>query len=324
MSSTYSNPVYPNYMADPFVLLHDGRYYAYGTALERDGKQFPVLTSDDLVNWTYYDMALISIEGADQFWAPEVAYDAGTFYLYYSARGVDGSDHQLRVATSSSPHGPFTDSRKLLVPDQPFTIDAHPFRAPDGTWYLYYARDFLEPDDRHHVGTGIVVDRMLDMTTLAGDPRLVVRPHSEWQVFQRERPMYGSVTDWYTVEGAAVLSHAGRYYCFYSGGRWENENYGIAYVVADHPLGPYTYLPHPTALVKTVPNEVIGPGHHSFTTAPNDAMVYVYHAWDANMTTRLMRVDRFRWIGDEPHFDTPTVTPQPGFDSEGNSAQRSR
>ena len=29
---TYSNPVWSGYCADPFVLRHEGFYYAYGTA----------------------------------------------------------------------------------------------------------------------------------------------------------------------------------------------------------------------------------------------------------------------------------------------------
>ena len=28
---TFTNPVYPAYFADPFVLRHGDRYYAYGT-----------------------------------------------------------------------------------------------------------------------------------------------------------------------------------------------------------------------------------------------------------------------------------------------------
>ena len=55
--------------------------------------------------------------------------------------------------------------------------------------------------------------------------------------------MYGAVCDWHTVEGAAVLCHDGRYFCCYSGGAWERDNYGVSWVVADDPLGPYTCTP---------------------------------------------------------------------------------
>jgi GH43 family beta-xylosidase len=309
----YKNPVFDQYMADPFVLQHEGHYYAYGTgSLSPEGWPFPVLHSTDLATWQQRGWALVP-PGGDEFWAPEVAYDEGVFYMYYSARGIDGKDHQLRVATQTSPLGPFQDAGRVLVPDQPFTIDAHPFRDQDGQWYLFYSRDFLTLDDPYRVGTGIVVDRLLDMLTLAGEPRVVIRPHADWQLFKAQRSMYGAIYDWHTIEGPAVRLHNGRYYCFYSGGAWEHDNYGISYVVAEHVLGPYR-LPSEDhqVLLRSVLGHVIGPGHNSFTTSPNGDQEYiVYHAWDPDMTARRMCIDKLGWDNGIPVIHGPTWTPQP-------------
>jgi len=140
-------------------LRHAGLFYAYGTAPHGPQRQvFPVLTSPDLVRWEQRGWALTLPAGADDAWAPEVAFDGRQFHLYYSAHGIGGRDHQLRVATSPRPAGPFADCGAPLIPDDPFTIDAHPFQDADGAWYLFYARDFLEPDGAQRVGTGIVVN----------------------------------------------------------------------------------------------------------------------------------------------------------------------
>lgn len=311
MSHVYTNPVYKDYFADPFVLRHNGEYYAYGTApASPEGHAFPVLHSTDLVNWEFKGWSLVPSCGND-FWAPEVAYNDGKFYMYYSAHGVEGRDHQLRVAVSDTPTGPFIDSGRVLVPDQPFSIDAHPFQAADGDWYLFYSVDFLTLDGDYRIGTGIVVDRMVDMLTLAGTPQTVVRPHADWQLFKAQRPMYGNVYDWHTIEGAAMRYHNGRYFCFYSGGAWEHDNYGISYVVADHPMGPYTRPEHVDgALLRSVPGCVVGPGHNSFVEAPDGSEYVVYHAWDTAMTSRLMRIDRLSWDGDQPVMHGPTWTEQ--------------
>ncbi|MGZ9165080.1 MAG: glycoside hydrolase family 43 protein [Anaerolineales bacterium] len=313
MLTHYKNPVFDQYLADPFVLQHEGHYYAYGTGPRSpEGRAFPVLHSTDLVNWQSQGWSLIP-PGGDDFWAPEVAFYDGVFYMYYSAHGIDGKDHQLRVATQRNPLGPFRDAGRVLVPDQPFSIDAHPFQDQDGQWYLFYSQDFLTINDPYRVGTGIVVDRMLDMFTLAGEPRVVIRPHADWQLFKAQRSMYGAVYDWHTIEGAALRFHNDHYYCFYSGGAWEHDNYGISYVVADHVLGPYR-LPseNQPILLRSVPGHVIGPGHNSFTKSPNGEQEYVvYHAWDPGMTARRMCIDSLYWVDGIPVIHGPTWTPQP-------------
>jgi GH43 family beta-xylosidase len=314
MQRTYQNPVYPDTMADPFVLKHEGVYYAYGTAPGgADGRQIPVLRSRDLVEWEPLGHALLP-NGAEHYWAPEVAFHEGRFYMYYSSGSApEGTDQQLRVAVADHPAGPFVDTGGILVPDQPFSIDAHPYRHVDGQWYLFYCVDFLEEEGQYRVGTGIVVDRLLDMRTLAGAPRVVVRPHQDWHVFRKGRTMYGKVYDWHTVEGASVLVHDGRLYCFYSGGAWERENYGVSYVVAEHPLGPWQVPEggHEALLMRSRPGAVIGPGHNSFTTSPDGSQTWiVYHAWDVAQTTRRMCIDRLDWEGGRPVTAGPSSGPQ--------------
>ena len=311
---TYTNPVHGGYLGDPFVLKHNGEYYAYGTVPLRE-PAVPVLHSRDLVNWRQLGHALtLPGDAFEALWAPEVAYDNGTFYMYYSAGGEEGEGHQLRVALASHPAGPFEDSNRVLTPDDPFTIDAHPFRDDDGRWYLYYCRDFLEPDREGRVGTGIVVDRLVGMTRLAGERRTVVRPHADWQLYERQREWYGRVWDWYTVEGAFVRKHDGRYYCLYSGGAWREPNYGVSYVLADHPMGPFA--PEADAegpgILRTSPGQVVGPGHASVVLAPDNAHEYlVYHAWDPEHTSRRMRIDPLTWGEGGPGSSGPTLEPRP-------------
>ena len=312
MNDTYTNPVYPKYFADPFVLRHDGRYYAYGTGEPgaSGNRRFEVLQSPDLVNWTSLGGALEPLDdpNAQDYWAPEVAHADGKFYMYYSA-GTGDKGHQIRVAVSDHPAGPFRDQGAVLTGDDPFTIDASPFRDDDGQWYLYYARDFL---DGERVGTALSVDRLHDMTRLEGNPRTVLRATADWQIFKKNREMYGNTFDWYTLEGPFVLKRQGRYYLFYSGGAWEEPNYGVSYAVADHPLGPWTEPPFegPTIL-KSIPGKVVGPGHNSAVIGPDGRDYIVYHAWDAQRTARRMCVDVLEWTSEGPRTHGPTFTPQP-------------
>ncbi len=320
----YTNPVYYGYFADPFVWVHGGRYYAVGTGEAEAaghtggaGRVFPLLLSDNFADWRRADDALLRPDPAlgSSFWAPEVAHLAGNFYLYYSV-GHEDKNHQLRVAVSDRPDGPYRDTgAPLLDPRKhPFVIDPHPFRDDDGTWYLFYARDFLDTDGGARAGTALAADRLDGMARLAGEERVVLRAACDWQRFQAGRPMYGGVFDWHTLEGPCVRKHDGRYYCFFSGGRWETENYGVDYGIADRVIGPYAYPPtlEGPRVLRSVPGRALGPGHNSVVLGPDGRTEYfAYHAWDVQMRARRLFLDRLVWSADGPRCAGPTWDAQP-------------
>jgi GH43 family beta-xylosidase len=323
--TTYTNPVYRGYFADPFVWQYEGIYYAIGTGdTEAEGEVdlvdeqriFPLLQSNDFVSWQPAGNALVRPDRAlgTHFWAPEIAFFEGKFYLYYSV-GHEDKNHQLRVAVSDRPLGPYLDQDVTLVEptDCPFAIDPHPFQDDDGQWYLFYARDFLDTAGGVRAGTALVVDRLQTMTQLTGKAVTVLRAQHDWQRFMVDRPMYGSTYDWHTLEGPHVRKYEGRYYCFYSGGRWETENYGVDYGIADQVMGPYSDAGNEAGprVLRTVPDRVFGPGHNSIARSPSGQTEYiVYHAWEETRSQRQMRFDKLIWTPTGPRCEGPTWTPQ--------------
>ena len=309
VSTDYCNPVYDHYFADPFVMeapASGSRYVAVGTGTVPDDRVFEVLVSDDLVHWRSVGGALERPEGCgSDFWAPEVAEHEGRWWMYYSC-GEGDVGHSLRVAVADDPTGPYVDQGVDLTPDERFAIDPHPFRDEDGTWYLYYARDVLEGE---RVGTMLAVDRLDGMTRLAGEPQTVLTPSADWQIFLRQREMYGRTYDWHTLEGPFVRRRDGRYWCFYSGGSYLEPSYGVGVAVADAPLGPWSAPADAGPILRTVPERVVGPGHNSVVTSPSGTDVIVYHAWDAAQTARRMCVDPLVWSPDGPTVDGPTWEP---------------
>lgn len=315
---TYANPLWEGYLADPFLVHWQGYYYAYGTGpADREGRRFPLLRSSDLRTWEYLGGALESLTHLApdaHYWAPAVAERDGTFYLYYSASPAeDVTQHRLRVATASHPAGPFRDTGREILPNEGFSIDADPFRDPrDGRWYLYYARDFL---DGERVGTGLAVVPLADdMMTPSGEPRKVLTASADWQIYERDREMYGKVWNaWHTLEGACVIERDGRYYCLYSGGNWQTPGYGVSFATADHPLGPWRNENGNAVSVGAVVLQgkpergIFGPGHNSVILAPdNRTHLIVYHAWDAAHTARRLCIDPLLWTPDGPCCDGPS------------------
>jgi GH43 family beta-xylosidase len=310
----YENPVYPRSFPDPFVLQHRGEYWAYCTGHWGDGRRFGILHSRDLVAWRPLAGALAPLrpEGADWpcYWAPEVAFWEGRFFLYYSVG--DEERMEIRVAVAERPEGPFADSGRRLT-REPFAIDAHPFAAPDGSRWLFYATDFLA---HSHVGTGTVADRLLDPWTLAGAPRPVTRALYDWQVYHPNRPEKGGVR-WHTVEGPFVLFRKGLYYEMYSGGNWQNPTYGVSYAVSDtlEATGEWAQAAdgeRVLPVLRTLPGRVIGPGHNSVVRGPDRRQLWcVYHRWDTERGERVMAIDPLDWAGERLLVLGPSTAPRP-------------
>lgn len=306
-----SNPRWQGTCADPYILPHDGLFYAYGTSAtpetpDAEGRHFVLLRSADLVHWEQLPGPLIPHEGLENLphWAPEVAAHNGSFWMFYSAarRPGDDTQHRLRVARADHPAGPFIESGRLLLPREEFTIDAHPFRDPkSGQWYLFFCRDTFGPKP----GTGIAVAPLAEtfQSTLT-PPRDAILPSADWHISRRNRQLYGQTFPlWYTVEGASVLFHEGLYYCFYSGGNWQDETYGISCAVAEHPLGPWddTASADGPLVLRTEPysspHPLIGPGHNSLLTPPGStSTLCVYHAWNRSLTDRQLCISPLEWV----------------------------
>ncbi|PNY79449.1 glycoside hydrolase family 43 protein [Deinococcus koreensis] len=297
-------PRHDGYFADPFVLRWQGRFYAYGTGLHGheaggNGRAFEVLSSADLRHWESHGGALTPLSDQPQdYWAPEVTEAGGTIYLYYSV-GTGDQGHHLRVATATHPLGPFTDQGLNLTPAEDFAIDPHPFVDEGGQWYLYYARDLLEGE---RVGTSLAVMPLRDPLTPGGPPATVLQASADWQLYLRGREMYGQVYDWHTLEGPFVVRRGGRYVCFYSGGAWTNETYGVGYAVADHPLGPWREPEPGPVVLRSGMGGLIGPGHNSLLTGAGGQDMIVFHAWNADHSRRQLHVEPLDWAGVSPRI----------------------
>jgi hypothetical protein len=184
----------------------------------------------------------------------------------------------------------------------------------DGRWYLFFARDFLDTSGGARAGTALAVCRMTAMTRLdLASMRTVARARHDWQRFAADREMYGHRYDWHTLEGPFVVMHGGRYWCLYSGGCWQTSGYGVDFVSAATPFGPWVDDADESGprVLRTVPGRVLGPGHCSVVAQPDGAMRWLaYHAWDAACTARRLCIDPLRFTPAGPRSDGPTWTPQ--------------
>ena len=310
MISTYQNPLPIKNIGDPFVLrASDGTYYCYATSAP-DG--FKAWSSTDLINWIDTGYVYKRSEdswGASDFWAPEVVYYEGKYFLHYSARWEQNQSLRIGVAIADSPGGPFIDvSNRPMFDFSYAAIDGHVLLDEDGRKYFYYSRDCSENvvDGRHesHLYVAELDD---DLTSLKGEPLLIAKPEQEWEL--RSGP------EWLWNEGPFVLKYDSRYYLMYSANFYASRDYSVGYAVAESPMGPFVKAAHNPILAS--PNaEISGPGHNSVTTSPDGSELFiVYHIHtDAQNPSgdRQVCIDRMGFRKDGSLYVTgPSYTPQP-------------
>jgi len=253
---------------DPFILLYDGMYYAYGTSSDNG---ILVYTSEDLETWKIPENNLALNKDdvwADQwYWAPEVYHINGKFYMYYSA------DEHICVAVADNPLGPFRqDVRKPMIADEK-CIDNSLFIDDDGKAYLYF--------DRFNDGLNIWVAELEDNLTEIKPETMQACIHvsQEWEeVWPRVN------------EGSFVIKHNGVYYMTYSANSYESPFYGIGVATATSPFGPWKkYENNP--IYQNV-GELVGIGHSAMFTDKDGILRIVFHSHNSKVSIhpRLMHI----------------------------------
>lgn len=270
-------------LADPYILIEDDYYYAYGTHAENG---IEVWRSKDLASWEYKGLALSRANTSEKrwFWAPEVYCKNGKYYMYFSA------NEHLFVATASSPTGPFRQrgsyQMKNLLGDEK-CIDSHVFFDEDGTAWLFFVRF---TDGNCIWSCKLSADLV---TPVPGTLQKCIAVSQDWETAM------GRV-----VEGPNVVKHNGTYYLTYSGNDYQSPKYGVGYATASSPQGPWTKC-RTNPILQGVEG-LAGTGHHSLFLDKEGQLRIVFHAHHdtQNIHPRLMYIgdmlfdgDALKWAG---------------------------
>ena len=263
---------------DPFIFEDGGRLYLYVTA----PRGVEAYSADDLFGTWHFEGIVASIEGRRDYWAPSVTKIDGRYYLYVSCTAA-GESQYMHAAVSDSPLGPFTDAKCFY---KRFSIDSHVVQTEAGL-FLWYAEDNTVGE---RIGTRVYVDRLLDPMTPADQPKEVIVPTMDEEIFMRNR--LGDGRHWHTIEGAFWFREGEWQYLMYSGGCYDNESYHIGYASArsdESDLTRVTFIKHTNdgafdpVMIKNAFEE--GSGHHSVIKYQGQYYA-VYHGRDLSNEKR--------------------------------------
>ncbi len=197
---------------DPFVLVHEGAYYLYGTRGATcwgpaDG--FDVYVSRDLEEW---DGPFVCFHNDGSFWAdrnywaPEVYCYGDAFYMFASFKHPSVR-RGTAVLKADSPLGPFRPhSDGCVTPKDWECLDGTLYVSRDGTPWMVFCHEWVQAGD----GEVDAIPLTKDLRAAAGEPRLLFHASdASWcQVKHHSSGVSGCVTDgpflWRTADGTLL------------------------------------------------------------------------------------------------------------------------
>jgi len=245
---------------------------------------FPILHSYDLVNWQTVGAAMQKRpDWSDgNYWAPEISFYRGRYYIYYTGHKKGGS-LCVAVMTATNPRGPYTDHGPLICQDAG-SIDAMASSDENGARFLVWKED----GNSRNQPTPIWAQRLSsDGTRLVGERKELIRNTAAWESN--------------LVEGPFILRREGYFYLFYSGNACCGRgcNYALGVARSRRLLGPWE---------KNSANPILKgndhwkcPGHGSIVsdTRGRDFLLYhAYHPKDFVYAGRQALLDEVRWGSD--------------------------
>jgi hypothetical protein len=222
------NPIISGqYSADPTARVFNGKVYLYPShdipsPIEKLKEWFcmadyHVFSSSNLTEWQDHGVIVSQDkvpwvqDGSYTMWAPDCVEKDGKYYFYFPAapKGEE-KGFGIGVAVADHPEGPFMPMWKPI--EGVHGIDPCVLIDKDGQAYLYWA------------GAGLHMAKLKpNMTELASEPKLVEGLPEGFK------------------EGPFAFERNGKYYFTFPWVREKDGTETLAYAMADHPMGPFTF-----------------------------------------------------------------------------------
>lgn len=293
------NPVCPA-GDDPWVVGHGSSYY-YCFAYN-NGVAVSKLSSIHKVAKRGAQIVYQAPAGTDysyDYWAPELHYINGEWYIYVAADDGYNANHRMFVlkGTSQDPRDPFYMIGEIKLPDDKWAIDGTVMQLRDQLYFIWSGWKGDQDGAQH-----IYIAHMSDPCTVDSERVLLSSPTYGWETFE-----------WPDVnEGPTALIHGDDVFIVYSAsGSWSDFYcLGMLTLTGDDPLNPAHWEKSETPVFQKKDGLAYGPGHCSFATAHDGSIWMIYHA---NQTAGSGWDGRSVWISpvlfDEngtPNFGEPT------------------
>lgn len=283
---------------DPSVAYHDGYYYfcySMDTALG-------VKKADSLAKLKEAEgkTVFVAPEGTDyssQYWAPELHYLDGQWYIYVAADNGVNENHRMYVlkCTTQDPTDPFEMVGKISDSSDKWAIDGTVMEYKNEMYFIWSGWEG-DADGQQN----LYIAHMSDPVTIDSERVLISKPVHLWE--KKGMPIN---------EGPAVLKKGGNVYVVYSAsGSWTNDYcLGMLSLSGKDPLNKCSWKKCALPVFSKVKNSVYGPGHCCFVKSADGNTDYiVFHGnreADTGWFGRQIRIQKIKWSNGVPVFGKP-------------------
>ena len=181
------------HLRDPFILPYDGKYYLYFSPgkFAWDGCDgFYCTISEDLENWSEPKKCFdppVGFWSNNNFWAPEVHYYKGRFYLFASFM-AQGHSRAVQIMASDNPDGPFEVWSCPITPNHWMCLDGT-LCVENDTPYMVFCHEWVQTYD----GEICAVQLTDDLKSPVGEPKVLFKAsESKWS---SNKDVNGFITD---------------------------------------------------------------------------------------------------------------------------------
>lgn len=291
----FCNPIVQPASPDPFITYRDGWYYyikSSGGVNVAKARRLQDIGSAPLVN--VFD----ANQGYKEFWAPELHYVDGCWYIYAAPVPTGSGRRRMYVLKATVPDDP--QSPFEMVGKMGPTV----YNEETGKWELNtdttqdrYALDgtVLEVGDKRyfiysaHTGVGsqpttqrLYINEMADAATLMGDRVLLPAGGAAFE--KRQNDIGNSI-----CEGPQVFQKNGKVFIIYSTDQSNHDWYQLCLLYADADsdlLNPESWTKYPGPLMTKSDNpldESYATGHACVVSSPDGTEDWlIYHAYQTH------------------------------------------
>ena len=323
------NPLIHVTAPDPYVTYHDGYYYYArqnantGTTVSK-AKRIQDLESAPRVSvYTAPSTGMYSKE----YWAPELHYIDGCWYIYVAADDGNNANHRMHVLRSTEPdnaQAPYEYVGKLTPTKYNESTKTWEPDAAQDKWAIDGTVIQDEVSGRNYfVWSGwegnvdgmqiTYIAEMLNPWTLKGDRVELSRPDQGW-----DQKGHGEGGGLELNEGQQIVYRNGKVYIFYSANFSGSDWYCLGQITAE--LGKdltdknnWTKKTDGPVFTQSLDpaDKVYGPGHASIVQSPDGKEDWlIYHAFQSSgggWGDRSARAQKITWDGDTPVFGNPVA-----------------